>query len=91
MEQIGYKQNSPTLIAQDNMACIFLTQGARMSHKAKHIDTRVYKVKELSSGDYPEVKLWKIYGSDQPSDIFTKTLPRVSFERHRNKIMGGSM
>ena len=41
---------------------------------AKHIDTRVYKVRELSSGDNPEVKLWKIDGSDQPSDIFTKTL-----------------
>ncbi len=37
-------------IAQDNMACIFLNQGARMYHKAKHIDTRVYKLRELSSG-----------------------------------------
>ncbi len=87
MEQIGYLQNSPTLMAQDNMACIYLTQGARMYHKAKLIDTRVYKVRELSSGDNPEVKLWKIDGSDQPSDIFTKALPRASFERHRSKIM----
>ena len=91
MEQIGYMQKSPTLIAQDNMACIYLTQGARMYHKAKHIDTRVYKVRELSSGDNPEVKLWKIDGSDQPSDIFTKALPRASFERHRSKIMGTSI
>jgi hypothetical protein len=57
MEQIGYTQSSPTPIAQDNMACIYLTQGTRMYHKAKHIDTRVYKVRELSSGDNPEVKL----------------------------------
>ena len=88
MEQIGYAQSSPTPIAQDNMACIYLTQGARMYHKAKHIDTRVYKVRELSSGDNPEVKLWKIDGSEQPSDIFTKALPRVTFERHRSTIMG---
>ncbi len=91
MEKIGYAKKSPTLIAQDNMACIYHTQGARMYHKAKHIDTRVYKVRELSSGDNPEVKLWKIDGSDQPSDIFTKALPRVSFERHRSKIMGTTM
>jgi hypothetical protein len=39
MEQIGYVQNSSTLIAQDNMACIYLTQGARMYHKVNHIDT----------------------------------------------------
>jgi hypothetical protein len=88
MEQLGYQQNAPTPIAQDNMACIYLTQGARMYHKAKHIDTRVYKVRELSSGEHPEVKLWKIDGSEQPSDLFTKALPRVSFERHRGRIMG---
>ena len=81
MEQMGYLQNSPTLMVQDNMTCVYLTQGARMYHKAKLNDTRVYKVRELSSGDNPEVKLWKIDGSDQPSDIFTKTLPRASFER----------
>ena len=62
-----------------------------MYHKAKHIDTRVYKVEELSSGDNPEVKLWKVDGSYQPSDIFTKVLPRVSFERHRSKIMGATV
>ena len=44
MEQIGYTQNSPTLITQDTMTCIYLTQGTRMYHKAKHMDTRVYKV-----------------------------------------------
>jgi hypothetical protein len=45
----------------------------------------------LSSGDNPEVKLWKIDGSDQPSDIFTKSLPKVSFEWFRSKIMGTSI
>ncbi len=35
MEQIGYTQSSPTPIAQDNITCIYLTQGARMYHKAK--------------------------------------------------------
>ena len=87
MEQMGYLQNSPTLMVQDNMTCVYFTQGARMYHKAQLNDTRVYKVRELSSGDNSEVKLWKIDGSDQPSDIFTKALPRASFERHRSKIM----
>jgi hypothetical protein len=42
MNLLGYSQLSPiTPIAQDNNACICLTQGARMYHKAKHIDTRV--------------------------------------------------
>ena len=56
------------------------SRGSECITKAKHIDTRVCKVRELSSGDNPEVKLWKIDGSDQPSNIFTKALPSVSFE-----------
>jgi hypothetical protein len=39
MEQIGYTQYSPTPIAQDNMVCIYLTQGASMCHKVKHQST----------------------------------------------------
>ena len=61
---LGFTQQGPIPIAQDNYACICLTQGARMYHKAKHIDTRVYRVRELSNGNNPEVRLWKIAGAD---------------------------
>ena len=44
------------------------TQRARMYHKAKHVDTRIYRVRELSLGNNPGVKQ-KIAGADQPSDI----------------------
>ena len=89
MSLLGFEQKSPTLIAQDNNACIYLTQGARMYHKAKHIETHIYRVRELSSGTNPEIKLWKVGGEYQPSDIFTKALPRQAFERHRRSLMGG--
>jgi hypothetical protein len=59
-----------------------------MYHKAKHIDTRIYRVRELSSGANPEIKLWKVGGEHQPSDIFTKALPRPAFEKHRRSLMG---
>ena len=89
MSLLGFEKKSPTLIAQDNNACIYLTQGARIYHKAKHIDTRIYRVRELSSGINPEIKLWKVGGEHQPSDIFTKDLPRQAFERHHRSLMGG--
>ena len=86
----GYEQPEPKLIAQDNCACacICLTQGAKMYHKAKHIDTRVYRVRELASGRNPQVKLWKIDGQHQPSDLLTKALPKEAFTRHRCTILG---
>jgi hypothetical protein len=88
MELMGYRQDGPTLIAQDNNACIYLVKGNGMYNRAKHIDTRVHRVREFASGDYPQVKLYKIAGEYQPADIFTKGLPRVAFERHRRTLMG---
>ena len=74
--------------ALDNYACICLTQGAKMYHKAKHIDTRVYRVRELASGRDPQAKIWRIDGRHQPSDFLTKALPKEAFTRHRCNIMG---
>jgi len=78
MELLGYQQTAPTLIAQDNNACIFLIKGSGMYARAKHINTRVHRVREFAAGDKPEVKLYKIAGEYQPADIFTKGLPRVA-------------
>jgi len=88
MELLRYEQTAPTLIAQDNNACIFLVKGSGMYARTKHIDTRVHRVRELASGDKTEVKLFKMAGEYQPADIFTTGLPRVAFQRHRRTIMG---
>ena len=86
MDMLGYKQVSPTPIAQDNNACIFLVKGSGMYNRAKHIDTRIYRIRELSESG--EVKLFKVAGENQPVDIFTKSLSRPSFMKHRSSLMG---
>ena len=48
----------------------------------------VYRIRELATGATPEVKLFKIAGTDQPSDFFTKGLPWPAFERFRAVLMG---
>ena len=88
MELMGYKQKHPTFIAQDKAACIYIIKGSGMYNRAKHIDTRIYRIRELSTGKDPEVDVYKIAGEYQPADIFTKGLPRVAFERHRATLMG---
>jgi hypothetical protein len=75
-DMLGYKQDSPTPIAQDNNACIFLVKGSGMYNRAKHIDTRIYRIREKSESG--QVKLYKVAGENQPADIFTKSLPRSS-------------
>jgi hypothetical protein len=88
LSMMGYQQTQPTSIAQDNTACIYLVRGSGMYNRAKHIDMRVYRVRELASGKTPEVAVYKIAGEYQPANIFTKGLPRVAFERHRRTLMG---
>ena len=74
MEIVDYKQTGPTLMAQDNNACIYLVKGSGMYNRAKHIDTRIYRIREYASGDNPQVKLYKISGEHHPAVIFTKRL-----------------
>jgi hypothetical protein len=88
VDLMGYPQMGPTLIAKDNNACIFLVKGSGMYARAKHIDTRVRRVREFVSGPEPQVKLYKIAGEYQPAD--TKGLPKVAFERHRRTLIGES-
>ena len=83
MDMMGYKQRTATPIAQHNNACIHLVKGSGMYNRARHIYTRVYRIRELASEPSPEVRLLNIAGQDQPSDIFTKGLPRPTFEKHR--------
>ena len=67
---------------------VFLVKVSCMYTRAGHIDTRVYRIRELATGATPEVRLYKIAGEDQLSDIFTKGLPRPACEKHRAVFMG---
>jgi len=68
MQLLEYEQTAPTLIAQDNNACIFLVKGSGVHARAKYIDTRVHRVRKFAAGDKPEVKLYKIVGEYQPAE-----------------------
>jgi hypothetical protein len=48
LEEIGFVQASPTRIMEDNAACIYSSMDAKpMNPRSKHIDTRVFKLKEF--------------------------------------------
>jgi len=53
----------------------------------RHIDTRVYRIKELATGATLDGKLFKNAGMDQPSDFFQKGLPWLAFEKYRALLM----
>ena len=68
------------------MACIYMSRTSVMYHKARHIDTRVYRLRELCKDG--TMHLDKISTHDQVADALTKGLPRDAFCRHRNVMLG---
>jgi len=73
LEEIGFPQQEPTKLHEDNMACIYALQCNRGVHgRAKHIDVRVRRLRQLVNDK--EMELIKIDTSEQVADNFTKPL-----------------
>eukprot|EP00961_Rhodomonas_salina_P243296 3287693-Rhodomonas_salina.4 len=86
MGDLGYKQEQPTVLWEDNMECICMSQTSVMYHKARHIDTRVYHLRELCKDGV--MVLEKVASADQVADSLTKSTPKPAFEKHRASMMG---
>jgi hypothetical protein len=87
LEKLGVPQKEPTTIGEDNRTCIAWSEGSvGGSDRAKHIDLRKHFVHEAVLANY--IKLEAVRSSDNLADIFTKPLPKSSFESLRNRIMG---
>ena len=86
MEEMGYKQTAQTTTYEDNMACIYMSRTSVKYHKARHIDTRVYQLREMCQEK--EMVLEKVATQHQTADALTKAVPRPALEQHRDTIMG---
>ena len=86
LETMGYEQHGPTLVGEDNVACIHMSESSAMFHKGKHIDVRVYRLREFVADKV--MKLYYINTSSQVADTLTKSLPSDTVRKHRD-IMAG--
>ena len=88
LEDLGYGQSSPTVLYEDNAACIHASDPDRpMNARSKHIDTRVYRLRDLVRDGV--LRLVKVATGDQMADGLTKALPAPAIALFRG-IMGGS-
>eukprot|EP00286_Rhodomonas_abbreviata_P014033 CAMPEP_0181339602 /NCGR_PEP_ID=MMETSP1101-20121128/29358_1 /TAXON_ID=46948 /ORGANISM="Rhodomonas abbreviata, Strain Caron Lab Isolate" /LENGTH=1796 /DNA_ID=CAMNT_0023450611 /DNA_START=148 /DNA_END=5539 /DNA_ORIENTATION=+ len=86
MEELGYPQARPTVVYEDNMACIFMSRSSGAYHKVRHIDTRVYHLRDLCKDGTMELE--KVDSARQAADSLTKGTPRALFEDHRRVMLG---
>ena len=83
---MGYVQLHPTPVAEDNIACIYMSKSSVMYNKGKHIDVRVYRLREFVAEGLME--LYHVASHDQVADCLTKSLPSEALKRHLD-VMGG--
>ena len=84
LEELGLKINKPITINMDNQAAIRQLEGEESSARAKHIDIKLKFNKYYVSNGI--IKLEYVPTSDQKADIFTKALPKISFEKFRSEL-----
>lgn len=77
LDEMGFAQTSPTVLWEDNQACIYMSNHEGLLNRAKHIDTRVHRLRELVQTSV--LKLFKIPTAEQVADAFTKGLAFLSF------------
>ena len=86
LRHMGFEQHGPTYIWEGNEACIKMSENPINPGASKHIDTRVYWLRDMVEAKH--LKLKKIDTSDNVADAFTKTLPGPSFLKHREYMLG---
>ena len=85
LDELGIKPAEPTVVYEDNWACIHLSRNAVLHNKSKHIDVRVYHLRDLCKAGV--MTLIKISMQLQVADAFTKALPRPAFQMHHKVMM----
>ena len=78
---LGFEQEGPVEVCTDNKAAYDLCHRFASAQHTRHIDRKLFKMRELRGAGIVSVKL--IPTETNPADLFTKVLSRQLFERHR--------
>lgn len=79
LEELDYSQTQPTVIYEDNTACISFSKNNTDHARTKHIDQRAYCLRDWVRAKL--ITLKHISTDLQIADILTKALPRTQFLR----------
>ena len=86
LSDLGEPQTAPTILYEDNQACIRISEAVCNSDRTKHIDARYHMLRErVLDGS---LKLVYVNTKDMIADTFTKALLLVSFRRFRDAMLG---
>ena len=86
LEQLGFPQENPTLLLEDNQACILIAESEQLTQRTKHIDVRYHYIRERVGRR--EIVMRYIPTALMLADYFTKCLERARFLALTDRVMG---
>ena len=84
LQGIQVKYDEPILVLYDNTSAINISKNLVMHSKTKHIPIKFHFLREQVTEK--NIKLEYIATKKQIADIFTKPLPRDTFENLRQRL-----
>ena len=84
LEQLGFSQDNPTVIWEDNQSTIHLAKDAKHHGRSKHIDVRFHFIRQYQEDRLVKIKY--IPTGENVADMFTKPLSKSLFEKHKRSV-----
>jgi len=82
----GFSQTQATLLCEDILACVAMSENPVRRKSSRHIDIRKYHVRELVLAGF--LKLVSLCTHKMVADALTKSLPSPAFVGHRQILTG---
>lgn len=86
MPSVGWNQNAPTVLYEDNLGALELAHGDRYHPRTKHIRVRNHDIRHLVEDKQVGVVQFSTHG--QGAKIFTKCPRSINFIQLRRMMMG---
>ena len=86
LTELGHPAAGPTVIGEDNNACLTIATTTQTSLRTRHIRIEWHFIREaVQNGD---IHLEHVPSEDNPADAMTKPLRGPAFFRHRATLLG---
>lgn len=89
LEELGFPQTDPSVVYNDNEACMALTRSPTSCFATRHLKIQFHYVRERVHQS--ELILEHCPTDRMIADIFTKALPRPQFEFLRHKLLSSQL
>jgi hypothetical protein len=86
LDELGHTQHCATIIFEDSLAAVLISQASHPIRQTRHIDIREFALLDWNNRDL--ISLESIDTSQNTSDMLTKQCPKVLYYRHYDIASG---